>query len=144
LWFGVANRPAMSEHLLALRMFRARLWGYDIAMGFTDTSRAKAKAAVSAAEARVVELQADLEDAKAQLEAAKAANGLVSSLRGAPIIGGLAKAIRADLTVDRAKLQADVDRIAAELSAAESKLGLAVTAQSALIAVVGPDLTEED
>ncbi len=113
--------------------------GQDNGMGIVDTSRARAKAAVSAAEANVTEIQAELKQAQALQEGSAAANELLGSLSGVAFIGGLADALREDMTVDRAKLNAEIDRITAELRAAESKLNMALKTQAALLAVVGPD-----
>ena len=108
-------------------------------MGIADTTRARAKAAVSAAQANVIEYEAELKQAQALMEGASAASELLGSISGLAVIGGLADAIRDDMTVDRAKLQAEIDRITADLRAAEGKLARAQKAQAALIAVIGPD-----
>lgn len=111
-------------------------------MGFADTSRARAKAAVSAAEANVTEIQAELKQAQSLKEGSSAANELLGSLSGIAFIGGLADALREDMTVDRAKLNAEIDRITADLRAAESKLNMTLKTQAALLAVIGPDPAE--
>ena len=108
-------------------------------MGIADTTRARAKAAVSAAQANVIEYEAELKQAQALMEGSSAASELLGAISGLAVIGGLADAIRDDMTVDRAKLQAEIDRITADLRAAEGKLARAQKAQAALLAVIGSD-----
>ena len=106
-------------------------------MGITDTARAKAKAAVSEAQAEVTELTAELELAKRQVADQEAAAAALDSVRDTPVVGTLTAGMRDQSVVDQAHGKADVDRLTAELSSATDKLNLAKKAQAAIVAVTG-------
>ena len=106
-------------------------------MGFTDTARAKAQAAVSQAEADVAQKRAELSRAKASLEGSSAAGGVLDSLKGVAVVGSLTSGLRDESAADQARAKAEVDRLDAELKSAESKLDRARKAQAALQSVIG-------
>ncbi len=106
-------------------------------MGITDTARAKARAAVSKAEAEVIEIKAELAKVDTAHEGAGAAGELLDSVKGVALVGSLTQGMRDDMGVEAAKLQAEADRLRAELSAAQTRLDLALKAQAAVLAVVG-------
>lgn len=108
-------------------------------MGIADTTRAKAQAAVSRAEADVTEIQTELKRAQSQLEGSGAARELLDSVADVAVIGPLTDGLRDEIGVDKAQLKAEVDRLTAELSAAQDKLNLALKTQAAVIAVIGAD-----
>jgi hypothetical protein len=106
-------------------------------VGFTETARAKAQAAVSKAEADVAQVRADLNRARANYEGSSAAGGVLDSLKGVAVVGSLTSGLRDDSAADQAKAKAEVDRLTAELRSAESRLDRALKAQAALRSVVG-------
>ncbi len=111
-------------------------------MTIADTTRARAKAAVSAAEANVIEIQTELKQANSMMDGSSAASELLASIAGLAVVGDLTETLRDDRTVDQAKLQAKIDRITADLRAAEDKLATAKKTQAALLAILGPDPAE--
>jgi hypothetical protein len=113
-------------------------------MGFSDTARAKAQAAVSRSEAEVADLTSKLNRARAGLDGTDVAGDLLGSVKDVTVIGPLTSGLRDSLGVDRAKAQAEVDRLTAELSVAQDKLAMAQRAQAALQSVVGPNRSEDD
>lgn len=111
--------------------------GYFRTVGFTDTARAKAQAAVSKAEADVASVRAELNRAKASLEGTTATGGVLDSLKDVAVVGSLTSGLRDESAVDQAKAKAEVDRLTAELKTAESSLDRALKAQAALHSVIG-------
>jgi hypothetical protein len=108
-------------------------------MGIANTTRAKAQAAVSKAEADVALLTNELTKTNKMLEGSDAADELLESVSDVAFIGSIAGSLRADLGVDKAHLRAQADDLAARLSAAKSRLEMAKRAQAAVLAVVGPE-----
>jgi len=106
-------------------------------MGIANTTRAKAQAAVSKAQAEVAELSNELTKTQNLIEGSDAAGELLDSVSDVAIIGSLTGTLRGDLVVDKAQLEADADQLTAKLSAAQSRLELALRAQSAVHAVIG-------
>lgn len=108
-------------------------------MGIANTTRAKAQAAVSKAEAEVAELTNELAKTQKMLEGSDAADELLESVSDVAIIGSIAGSLRGDLGVDKAQLRAQADELTAKLSSAQSRLEMAKRAQAAVHAVIGED-----
>jgi hypothetical protein len=108
-------------------------------MGIANTTRAKAQAAVSKAEADVAELTNELKKTQTMLEGSEAAGELLDSVSDVAIIGSIAGSLRDDMGVDKAQLRAQADDLTAKLSAAQSRLEMAKRAQAAVLAVVGAE-----
>ena len=108
-------------------------------MGITETARAKAQAAVSKAEAEVARITAELGQANRRLAGTDSAGDVLDSVKGVAVLGSLTSGLRDQVDVDNAAQRAEVDRLTAELNEAQDRLGLAKTAQAALLTVVGDD-----
>lgn len=106
-------------------------------MSISTTARAKAQAAVSQAEAEVLELTTELKQRRAVYEGSGAASDLLGSVSGAPVVGAIAESVRGEIDVDAAYQKAQIDDLAAQLSSAEGRLKLAKRTQAALLAVIG-------
>jgi hypothetical protein len=113
-------------------------------MAISDTARAKARAAVSDAQADVASLSAQLNAAKRALGGSDTASDLLDSVSDVNVVGSLTSGLRDNAQADRAKRQADVDRLTAQLESAKNKLARAQKAESALLSVVGPDDDSDD
>lgn len=108
-------------------------------MGIANTTRAKAQAAVSKAQAEVAEISNELKHTQTLLEGSDAAGELLESVSDVAFIGSLTESLRGDLVVDKAQLRAQADELTAKLSAAQSRLEIAQRAQAAVHAVIGAD-----
>lgn len=113
-------------------------------MSITETARAKARAAVSAAQAEVTSLEAQLAQARRNLDSSEAAGALLQSVRETPLVGPLTAGVRDQTSVDKANATADIDRINAELSSARAKLERAEKAESLVLAATGGKAPVED
>lgn len=92
---------------------------------------------MSAAEADVVDLLAQLRRASILLQGSDSADSLLGSVNSASLLAPVAHALRAEMSVDRAWLRADVDRRTAELQSAQHRLRVARASQRALHGLIG-------
>lgn len=94
-------------------------------MGIRASLRAQAQAAVSAAEADVIELATALRRATVLLDSAHSADTLLGAVKEESLLAPVASALRREMAVDRARLRADVDQLTADLQVARNRLRLA-------------------
>ena len=99
-------------------------------MKLADTARAKARAAVSAAQAEITTLEAQLAQARRTLDRSETAREVLESVRETPLVGTSDDRSPRKAGVDQADATADIDRITAELANARTKLELAQKAES--------------
>lgn len=113
-------------------------------MSITEAARARARAAVSAAQAEVIDLEAQLAQAHRTLEGSQVAEELLDSVRETPLVGSLTAGKRDQTAVDKAKATADIDRITSELSGSRMKLDLARKAESLILSATGAGADEQE
>ena len=106
-------------------------------MQLADTARAKARAAVSGAQAEITTLEAQLAQARRTLDRSETAKEVLESVRETPLVGTLTTGVREQAGVDQADATADIDRITAELANARTKLELAQKAESLVLEATG-------
>ncbi len=86
-----------------------------------DNTRAKALAAVSEADAKVKELEADLSSAQTKLKLVKAGDDAVDTITSIPVVKDNTEFLRKRTEAEVSGAQATVDRIEAELATARTK-----------------------
>lgn len=86
-----------------------------------DNTRAKALAAVSEADAKVKELEAELSSAQTKLKLVKAGDEAVDTITSIPVVKDNTEFLRKRTEAEVSGAQATVDRIEAELATARTK-----------------------
>jgi ectoine hydroxylase-related dioxygenase (phytanoyl-CoA dioxygenase family) len=101
-------------------------------MGVADSTRAKAQAACSEAQADVKELEAQLSSAKSRAKLADASDSVVETLTSPPVIKENTEFLRKRTEANAADAKAKVDRTIAELNSARNRLKWAERALNAI------------